>query len=71
MPEHEVRDPQGLRQFTGILHGAVVLLVRLPDIPLRIEAECLVEQPVAAADILLTDRIVRFIPGAGELSSII
>mgnify|MGYP005900302731 CR=1 FL=1 len=48
MPENEIRDSEGFRQFAGILHGAVVLFIRLPDIPLRIETECLVEQPVAA-----------------------
>ena len=71
MPEHQIRNMQAFGQLCGVFDGAVMFLIRLEAATLIVQAERLVEQPVAAADILLADRIVRFISGAGELSSII
>ena len=52
MVEQQIPDIQLFCQFTGILYSGMVLLIRVKYIPLRVQAECFVQKPFAAAGIL-------------------
>ena len=51
MVKDQVLHAQPLRQLAGVLDRGVILLVRIKDIRLGIEAERLMEQPVAAGGV--------------------
>lgn len=67
VPEYQIRDMKALCQFSSVFDGAVMFLIRLEAVTLIVQAERLVEQPVASLYIRFTGRIVRFITGAGQL----
>ena len=70
VPENQVCDIQLSSKFTGIFGCAVMLFVRFENVAFRIEAECLMKQPVAVFCISGAGRIKRFIAAAGQLSSV-
>ena len=62
---------EALRQLAGLLDRAVMLLIGLEDVPILIEAECLVEKPVASLHIAEAVWIQGLIPGTGKLPAIV
>ena len=62
-----MRDGKLRRQLRRVGHGRVVLFIGLEDVRLGQQAERLAQQPVAARDIALADRVVRLVAQAGEL----
>ena len=61
---------QAFGQLCGVFDGAVMFLIRLEAVTLIVQAERLVEQPVASFYIRLAGWIVRLITGAGQLFAI-
>ena len=71
MPQHQIGDLHGLGQFAGVLDGAVVFFIGLPQIPLHIKAEGLMEQPVAVPYIFFAYRVIGLVSQEGQLFPII
>lgn len=65
MPQHQIGNVKLLGQYSGILYRTVVLLIGLVQLPLFIETEGFMKQPVASLHIGSAERIVRLVPGAG------
>ena len=71
MIEKKIRHLETLRELRRILHRGVVLLIRMEAVPLLIEAERLMKQPVGALRVLLLELcIVRLITAAADLPTI-
>ena len=70
VPEDQIGNAQALSQFTGIFHGTVMLFIWFVPIFLAVQAEGFMEQPDTAFHKGAADRIIRFIPGTGELFSV-
>ena len=59
-----------LCQLAGVLYRRMMLLIRMEDVSLPIQAESLVKKPVASGGILLLFLIVGLVTAAGQLSTI-
>ena len=68
MPQHQMRNPQPLRQLAGILDGGVVLFVGFEALAVLIETKRLAQQPVRAPDIGGAGGVVGLVAQAAQLA---
>lgn len=62
MPQHQVGNAQALGKLTGLLHGTVMLFIGLKAVSVAVEAEGLMEEPVASLYIGTAFRVVGLVP---------
>ena len=70
MIEKQIFHPQLFRQLTGFPDCGMMLLIRMKDICLRIQAKCFMHQPFTVLHILPLIVIIGFIPTAGKLLTV-
>ena len=70
MVQHQIFHIQALRQLAGVLDRGMVLLIRMEDISLSIQAEGLVKKPVASGGVRLLPIIVGLVAAAGQLPAV-
>ena len=71
VPQNQMPRTEAFGEFAGIFDGAVVFFIGLPQIPLHIKAEGLMEQPVAVPYIFFAYRVIGLVSQEGQLFPII